>query len=93
MYLSHPGEVLVIVNQDYVSPEDFVAAVEDASLDELVYRGPTEGRWPTLREMIDSNQRAVFLAENNAGAAPWYRLAYRIWWRWTAQSPAVGRRG
>jgi hypothetical protein len=26
--------------------------------------------------MIDSNQRVVFLAENHAGAAPWYHLAY-----------------
>ena len=26
--------------------------------------------------MIDDNQRIVFLAENHAGAAPWYRLAY-----------------
>ena len=27
--------------------------------------------------MIESNQRVVFLAENNAGAAPWYHLAYK----------------
>jgi hypothetical protein len=27
--------------------------------------------------MIDSGQRVVFLAENKAGAAPWYHLAYR----------------
>jgi hypothetical protein len=26
--------------------------------------------------MIDSNQRVVFLAENHAGAAPWYHPAY-----------------
>jgi hypothetical protein len=26
--------------------------------------------------MIDSGRRLVFLAENHAGAAPWYRLAY-----------------
>ena len=26
--------------------------------------------------MIDRGQRVVFLAENHAGAAPWYRLAY-----------------
>ena len=71
-----PGEVVVVINQDYVTPEDFVAAVEDAELDELAYRGPTRGRWPTLRQLIDRNQRVVFLAENEAGAAPWYHLAY-----------------
>jgi hypothetical protein len=60
-----------------VTPSDFVGAVEEAGLDELAYRGPTTGRWPTLRQMIDRNQRVLFLAENRAGAAPWYHLAYR----------------
>lgn len=74
--VANPGEVVVFVNQDYVTPQDFVDAVKDAGLDELAYRGPVSGRWPTLRQMIDSNQRVVFLAENHAGAAPWYHLAY-----------------
>ena len=75
--VSNPDDVLVVINQDYVTPKDFVAAVNDAGLGNLVYRGPTTGKWPTLREMIDDDQRLVFLAENHAGAAPWYRLAYK----------------
>jgi hypothetical protein len=75
--VANPGEVVVVVNQDYVTPKDFVGAVKDAKLDGLVYRGPVDGRWPTLREMIDSGQRLVLLAENHAGAAPWYHLAYK----------------
>jgi hypothetical protein len=74
--VAHPNQVLVVVNQDYVTPADFVAAVEDAGLGELAYRGPVGGRWLTLREMIDTGQRVVFLAENEAGAAPWYHRAY-----------------
>ena len=34
--------------------------------------------------MIDRNQRVVFLAENHAGAAPWYQLAYQ---RITEETP------
>jgi hypothetical protein len=64
--------VLVVINQDYVKPEDFVGALRDAGLDKLAYRGPTSGRWPTLRQMIASDQRVLFLAENEAGGAPWY---------------------
>jgi hypothetical protein len=75
--IANPGEVVVVVNQDYVTPEDFVGAVEDADLADLAYRGPVSGRWPTLREMIRSNQRVLFLAENQAGAAPWYHPAYQ----------------
>jgi hypothetical protein len=74
--VANPGEVVVVVNQDYVTPEDFVGAVRDAELEELVYRGPVSGTWPTLREMIDGNQRLVLLAENEAGAAPWYHPVY-----------------
>jgi hypothetical protein len=72
----NPREVVVVINEDYVEPEDFVAAVVAAGLGELAYRGPTEGRWPTLREMIDRNERVVFLAEHRAGAEPWYHLAF-----------------
>jgi hypothetical protein len=74
--ISHPGEVLVVINQDYVTPEDFVKAADDAGLGDLAYGGPITDSEPTLRQMIDSNHRVVFLAENHAGGAPWYRLAY-----------------
>ncbi|HWK27588.1 MAG TPA: hypothetical protein VNS09_13555 [Solirubrobacter sp.] len=75
--VADPGAVVVVINQDYVTPRDYVDAVRRAGLEPFAYRGPVAaGRWPTLRQMIDSGQRVVFLAENHAGAAPWYRLAY-----------------
>jgi hypothetical protein len=76
--VANPGEVVVVINQDYITPADFVTAVQKAGLETLVYRGPTtHGHWLMLREMIDRNQRVLFLAENHAGAAPWYHLAYK----------------
>jgi hypothetical protein len=74
--VANPGAVVVVINQDYVKPEDFVGAVQDADLEEFAYAGTVSGKWPTLRKMIDSGKRVVFLAENRAGAAPWYHLAY-----------------
>jgi hypothetical protein len=74
--VANPGAVVIVINQDYLEPKDFVGAVREAGLEEFAYTGPVDGRWPTLREMIDSGRRLVFLAENHAGAAPWYRLAY-----------------
>jgi hypothetical protein len=74
---THPNDVLVIVNQDYVTPADYVKAIDQAGLTQYVYKGLGQSPWPTLRQMIDSNQRIVFLAENHAGAAPWYQLAYK----------------
>jgi hypothetical protein len=76
--VANPDAVVVVINQDYITPADFVAAVDKAGLGAMAYTGPTgEGQWPTLQQMIDSNQRVVFLAENHAGAAPWYHLAYK----------------
>jgi hypothetical protein len=74
--VTHPGEIVVMVNQDYVTPEDFVGAVEEAGLDRLTFTPPEGDEWPTLREMIDADTRLMILAENRAGAAPWYQLAY-----------------
>jgi hypothetical protein len=73
--VANPDEVLVIINQDYVTPEDFVGAVRDAGLEPFAYRGSTTA-WPTLREMIDANQRVLFMAENHAGGASWYHPVY-----------------
>lgn len=71
----NPEEVLVFINQDAVHPQDFAKAVEQAGLLEYVYSGPA-GPWPTLGEMIESDQRVLFLAESDAGDVPWYHEAY-----------------
>jgi hypothetical protein len=73
--VTHPGEILVIVNQDYVTAQDFVAAVRQAGLERFAAT-IAPGRMPTLREMVDSDRRLVLLAEEEAGGAPWYQLAY-----------------
>jgi hypothetical protein len=75
--VANPDEVVVVINQDYVTPEDFVAAANDAGLGGLVYAGPITSTEPTLRQMIDADRRLVVLAENRAGAASWYRSAYQ----------------
>ncbi len=75
--IANPGEVVVIINQDEgPTPDDIAAAFERAGLSDLIYRGPL-GPFPTLRQMIDSGQRLVVMAENDAGNVPWYHLAYR----------------
>lgn len=74
--VSNPGEVVIVINQDEgVAPTDIERAFEQAGLLDLVYRGPF-GPFPTLRAMIDSGQRLVVMAENDAGEDSWYPLAY-----------------
>ena len=75
--VANPDEFVTVINEDYVKPADFTKAVEDAGLGDLVYRGPVSGEWPTLREAIDRGWRVLFLAENEAGAQPWYHPAFK----------------
>ena len=82
--VTHPAEIVVVINQDSVTPADFVKAVGDAGLTRYALTPPAGARWPTLRQMIESGRRLVLLAENEAGAAPWYQLAYE---RLTEETP------
>ena len=68
--VQHPGEVLVFVIEDYVIPADIEAAFRDSGLERFVYRGAVTAPFPTLREMIDSDQRARRLrGEGHRGRA------------------------
>jgi hypothetical protein len=82
--VTHPNDVVVIVNQDYVTPRDFVEAVGKAGLTPYAFTPPSGDDWPTLREMAEADHRLVLLAENHAGAAPWYQPAYE---RLTQETP------
>lgn len=73
---ANPREVVVFVNEAYITPEDFASAVEQSGLIELVYTGSTTGQWPTLDQMIASGQRVVMLSEGSTGDVPWYHSAY-----------------
>ncbi|MCB0856993.1 MAG: hypothetical protein KDB57_02610 [Solirubrobacterales bacterium] len=71
----HPREVLVFVVQDDITPLDHAKAVEESGLIDYIYTGPTSA-YPTLREMIATNQRVVMLSEGNTGTVPWFHDGY-----------------
>jgi hypothetical protein len=73
---ANPNEVILIENEDYVSAQDFVAAMRRSGLLDLVYRGP-RSPWPTLAKMIRKNHRVVMLSDNESKGDPaWYRPTY-----------------
>ncbi len=74
---ANADEVLVIVIEDYVAPEDIAKAFRDTGLDAYVYDGPVDPL-PTLQQMIDTGGRVMMLAENEGGGTeyPWYHVAY-----------------
>jgi len=77
--VANPGEILIIVIQDEgVTPQDIAKCFEESGLIDFVYRGPVTGPWPTLREMAESDQRVVVMAENNSAGVPWYHQAFEV---------------
>jgi DNA-binding FrmR family transcriptional regulator len=67
----HPEEVVVLSIQDETSAADTAAVIRASGLADEVYLGPAGRPWPTLRELIDRDERVIVLAENHTGAAPW----------------------
>ena len=71
---SHPREVLQISIEDYIRPRDVARVFEDSGLDRYVWHGRLgPRRFPTLREMIEKDERVVVMAENRSGGVPWLR--------------------
>jgi hypothetical protein len=73
---NHPNNVVLVENEDDITPFDFAKAVKRSGLYDFVYKGPTD-EWPTLRQMIRSQQQVVMLADNDAGNVPWYHRTYQ----------------
>jgi hypothetical protein len=74
--LSNPGEVVVMVIEDYIPPEDIAKLFQDAGLMDLIYTGSLTRPVPTLRELIDAGQRLVVFIETGKPGVPWLRPAW-----------------
>jgi hypothetical protein len=74
----HPDEVVVLVIEDYVTPQDLAAEFEKAGLSTMVYRGNGRPPWPTLRALIDRNQRVVVATESGRPGVSWLMPALEV---------------
>ncbi|MGI9557567.1 MAG: hypothetical protein ACR2N5_06470, partial [Solirubrobacterales bacterium] len=59
----HPDEVVVLFIQDAVTPADAKTAFEQSGLLRYAYAHEGGAPFPTMRELIESNERVVVLAE------------------------------
>jgi hypothetical protein len=79
---THPREVITLLIQDDISPEDTAQAFEDSGLLDYIY-AYDGGDWATLGEMIDTGQRLVIMAENQGPPPDWYLNM----WDYTQETP------
>ena len=72
---THPREVMIFVNESYITPADFATAVTSSGLLKYVYKGSTT-TYPTLSKMISTSGRVVMFSEGNTGSVAWYHEGY-----------------
>jgi hypothetical protein len=61
-----------------VAPADVQKCFAESGLESFVYRGGVQPPWPTLREMIQSDQRVLVFAENQAEGVAWYHRLFDV---------------
>lgn len=71
----NPGEVVLLVIEDYVTPAEIAQAFTKSGLIDLVYTGPIKP-FPTLRSMIDLNGRVLVFSESGKPGVPWIHPAF-----------------
>jgi hypothetical protein len=74
--VANPGEVVMLVVEDYIQAPDLAAVFTEAGLDQFGYVGPATGPWPTLRQLVDRGQRLIVFTESGRGGAPWLLPAF-----------------
>ncbi|HET6548054.1 MAG TPA: hypothetical protein VFG79_06360 [Solirubrobacter sp.] len=69
--VTHPEEVLILSIEDDTSAADTAKVIRDSGLIREVYHGPAGPPWPTLRELIERDERVLVLVEYDPGTEPW----------------------
>jgi hypothetical protein len=75
--VAHPDEVIIVVIEDTVPPNDLAAAFKEAGLSSLVYKEDPGDRWPTLRELIERDTRLLVFIESGRPGVTWLRPAFQ----------------
>lgn len=75
----HPDEVLIFFVQDEgPTPAQMEDAFRASGLFDLVYAATPTAGWPTLRELIDAQQRVLVFAENEGAPGTWYHRGFDL---------------
>lgn len=72
----NPNEVVLMVIQDAISPEDTAVAFEASGLVEFVHRHEPGTPFPTLGELVASGERLLVYAEEQGSPDSWYQNAF-----------------
>ena len=70
--VQHPNEVVLLLVEDYVSPEDLEKAFKDSQLEDMVYDAAAPP-WPMLRDLVTTGQRVIVFIQSGKPGFSWMR--------------------
>jgi hypothetical protein len=76
--VQHPNEVVLLLVEDYVSPEDMEKAFKDSEMEDMIYGGAAPP-WPTLRDLVTTGQRVIVFLQSGKPGIPWMRPMIGNW--------------
>jgi hypothetical protein len=76
--VQNPNDVLVLILQDYISPQETQKAFEHSGLMERVWPVRVGDPAPTLRQMVERGRNVVAMSENHGGVLDWYPDVYAL---------------
>ncbi len=76
----NPREVVVIIFEAYVTPEETDVAFQKSGLRDLVRVQPKGAPWPTLGELIAKNERLIALTDDPSGTPDYYHFVWDYAW-------------
>ncbi len=77
---THRGEVVSIIFESYISADDTAAAFEASGLSAYVRAQSADQPWPTLRELIDADERLIVFTDADSGGYPWHLHVWDYAW-------------
>lgn len=78
---THPGEVLTIIFESYITPAETAAAFDRSGLTPYALPHAPGTPWPTLGEMVESGRRLVVVTDNRPSPAPdWLVYVWSVAW-------------
>lgn len=77
---THPDEFVILFVEDVVVPEDAADAFEASGILRYAYEHQRGEPFPTLRELIEADERVMVLGEMHSGGSefPWYEDGFTL---------------
>jgi len=76
----HRGEVMTFILESHITGEQTAQAFAASGLDQYVHVHAPGEPWPTLREMIDADERLVVFTEAGGGEPAWFMDVWAHTW-------------